>query len=106
MLALAISIPLGFVGIRLDNHSTHRVIAVWPEQWPSGEYRKCVLLKFPGQKWLQLDCDIPTQEHWLTHDTPASRMLTQDVRFDGDNYGQDDVEWTCQNKTGELTCKN
>lgn len=105
LLALAISIPLGFVGIWLDTHSTHRVVAVWPEHWPSGDYRECLMVKFPEQKLLQLDCDIPLETHRLISETPASRMLTQDVRFDGDNYGQQ-VYWTCQNKNGELTCKN
>lgn len=92
----------GIVGRSLAAmHPVHRVIVVWPQGWASGDYRDCAMLNIASEKWPHLHCALNTVE-----EANSARYLTQDVRFDGDGYGQNAMHWTCLNRDGELSCKN
>jgi len=83
-----------------NSSSMRRVSVAYPESWPVGEYRNCIV---PGivdvaNGFPELDCDRKAFE------TPRSRTFVMDVEFSGRYSGKAD-SWTCQKSKESLVCR-
>jgi hypothetical protein len=88
--------------VACNRSNVHRVVVVYPESWPSGEYRNCYLggsdPEHPNIP--MIDCDANSR------DTPRRRMLVMDVKFDGVYKISEQQAWTCQKRMdAELVCR-
>jgi hypothetical protein len=77
-----------------------RVSVTYPQYWPVGEYRNCIVdgITDVVNGLPQLDCDYGSSE------TPRRRIFVMDVKFSGRYTGKGDY-WTCQKNKEALVCR-
>ena len=83
-----------------SSSSTRRVSVAYPEHWPVGEYRNCIVdgITDVVNGLPELDCDRQTPA------TPRSRVFVMDVEFSG-RYSEKGDSWTCQKSKESLVCR-
>jgi hypothetical protein len=80
-------------------NSTKRVLVFYPNSWPAGEYRNCMV----DTDYTKLDCSgLQLPPGAILFSSPDYGPFTIDVRFSGDKTNQ---HWTCHNGNS-LVCKN